>query len=72
MVSITNRQGVLGDLGSFGAMFDLKAAAFRDPIIVSSSDGVGTKLKVYQTRKLILNNLYFMISFIINNNLRLL
>uniref|UniRef100_A0A2S2PGC4 Phosphoribosylformylglycinamidine cyclo-ligase n=1 Tax=Schizaphis graminum TaxID=13262 RepID=A0A2S2PGC4_SCHGA len=49
MVSITKRQGVLGDLGSFGAMFDLKAAAFQDPILVSSSDGVGTKLKVALT-----------------------
>jgi phosphoribosylaminoimidazole (AIR) synthetase len=48
MVSGTKRQGVLGDLGSFGAMFDLKAAAFRNPILVSSSDGVGTKLKVHK------------------------
>lgn len=46
MVSVTKRQGVLGDLGSFGGLFDLKAAAFRDPILISSSDGVGTKLKV--------------------------
>ncbi|XP_050545152.1 trifunctional purine biosynthetic protein adenosine-3 [Daktulosphaira vitifoliae] len=46
LVSVTKRQGVLGELGSFGGMFDLKAAAFRDPILVSSSDGVGTKLKI--------------------------
>lgn len=46
MVSVTKRQGIFGDLGSFGGMFDLKAASFRDPILVSSSDGVGTKLKV--------------------------
>lgn len=46
MVSVTKRKGVHGDIGSFGGMFDLKAAAFVDPILISSSDGVGTKLKV--------------------------
>lgn len=57
MVSVTKRQGVLGDLGSFGGLFDLKAAAFRDPILISSSDGVGTKLKVGVIRE-INNGLY--------------
>src|ERR1700677_1577766 len=42
----TRRAGVLGGLGGFGAMFDPKAAGFRDPIIVSSTDGVGTKLRI--------------------------
>jgi phosphoribosylformylglycinamidine cyclo-ligase len=42
----TNRAGVLGGLGGFGALFDPKAAGFRDPILVSSTDGVGTKLRI--------------------------
>jgi len=42
----TDRAGTLGGLGGFGALFDLRAAGFDDPILVAATDGVGTKLKV--------------------------
>ena len=42
----TRRPGADGSLGGFGALFDLKAAGYDDALIVSTTDGVGTKLKI--------------------------
>jgi phosphoribosylformylglycinamidine cyclo-ligase len=42
----TRRPGADADLGGFGGLFDLKAAGFRDPVLVATTDGVGTKLKI--------------------------
>jgi phosphoribosylformylglycinamidine cyclo-ligase len=46
LAASTKRAGADADLGGFGALFDLKAAGFKDPLLVSATDGVGTKLKV--------------------------
>ena len=46
LVKATRRPGADADLGGFGGLFDLKAAGFRDPILVAANDGVGTKLKI--------------------------
>ncbi|MDH4983799.1 phosphoribosylformylglycinamidine cyclo-ligase [Hyphomicrobium sp. D-2] len=42
----TRRAGADSDLGGFGGLFDLKGAGFNDPVLVSATDGVGTKLKI--------------------------
>src|SRR5436190_13428646 len=42
----TARPGADAELGGFGGLFDLKAAGFRDPLLVAANDGVGTKLKL--------------------------
>lgn len=42
----TARKGASCRLGTFGGLFDLKAAGYKDPVLVSSTDGVGTKLKI--------------------------
>lgn len=42
----TVRSGADADLGGFGALFDLAKTGYKDPVLVSSTDGVGTKLKI--------------------------
>jgi phosphoribosylformylglycinamidine cyclo-ligase len=42
----TERPGVMAGLGGFGALFDLKAAGYTDPVLVAATDGVGTKLRI--------------------------
>jgi len=42
----TDRSGTMSGLGGFGALFDLKAAGYTDPILVAATDGVGTKLRI--------------------------
>src|SRR3954453_564176 len=42
----TARPGADAELGGFGGFFDLKAAGYRDPLLVAANDGVGTKLKL--------------------------
>lgn len=46
LAQATRRAGADTDLGGFGGLFDLKGAGYRDPILVSATDGVGTKLKI--------------------------
>ncbi|OQA35657.1 MAG: Phosphoribosylamine--glycine ligase [Candidatus Dependentiae bacterium ADurb.Bin331] len=47
-VRATARAGTQAHLGDFAAFFDLKETAYEDPLIVSTTDGVGTKLKIAQ------------------------
>lgn len=46
IVKSTRRPGADGEIGGFGGLFDLKAAGFKDPILVAANDGVGTKLRI--------------------------
>jgi phosphoribosylformylglycinamidine cyclo-ligase len=46
MVRATARPGTEAEIGGFGGLFDLKAAGFKDPILVAATDGVGTKVKI--------------------------
>ncbi len=46
LAKATSRAGALGGLGGFGAVFDVKAAGYKDPLLISTTDGVGTKLRI--------------------------
>ncbi len=46
LVKATARPGADADIGGFGGVFDLKAAGFKDPLLIAATDGVGTKLKI--------------------------
>src|SRR6187551_1026962 len=46
LVRATARRGADGEIGGFGGIFDLKSAGFSDPVLVASTDGVGTKVKI--------------------------
>src|SRR6187397_2178249 len=46
LVRATARPGADAEIGGFGGLFDLKAAGFKDPILVAANDGVGTKVKI--------------------------
>lgn len=45
-VRSTRRPGADGEIGGFGGLFDLRAAGFKDPVLVAANDGVGTKLRI--------------------------
>jgi phosphoribosylformylglycinamidine cyclo-ligase len=46
LVRATRRPGADAEIGGFGGLFDLRAAGFRDPVLVAANDGVGTKLRI--------------------------
>jgi phosphoribosylformylglycinamidine cyclo-ligase len=46
IIRSTRRPGADAEIGGFGGLFDLKAAGFKDPVLVAANDGVGTKLKI--------------------------
>ncbi len=48
LVKKTNRPGVLSGIGGFGGLFEIQPGKYKEPVLVSSTDGVGTKVKIAQ------------------------
>jgi phosphoribosylformylglycinamidine cyclo-ligase len=46
LVKATHRTGVIGEIGGFGGLFHLDVEKYRNPVLVSATDGVGTKIKI--------------------------
>ncbi|MFW6123466.1 MAG: phosphoribosylformylglycinamidine cyclo-ligase, partial [Thermodesulfobacteriota bacterium] len=46
LVKATHRTGVIGEIGGFGGLFHLDVEKFKNPVLVSATDGVGTKIKI--------------------------
>src|SRR5688572_26824786 len=51
MVRMTQRLGTNAEIGDFGGTFDLAKLNYKNPLLISSTDGVGTKLKIAQMAK---------------------
>ena len=45
-INSANKNGVIGELGGFGGLYDLSSLNYKQPVLVSGTDGVGTKIKV--------------------------
>src|SRR5260221_6865706 len=62
MVRATARAGADAEIGGFGGVFDLKAAGFKDPILVAATDGVGTQLQIAIENRLPCGNRHHLVA----------
>ena len=65
-VNRTKRPGVMGGIGGFGGLFDLASLGYKEPVLISGTDGVGTKLMVASTilpgLRLVLQNVQILLT----------